>query len=90
MDDNQQKSLKRLYGRIYQRQRRGGLKKHAYLLDDGTRYIDIHPPSKIEKQKQKCHVCDTMIYEGNLWRHEKSVLHCYLAEKQSHDENKNI
>lgn len=73
---------KRLYYRIYQRNRRGGLKKHEYILDDGTRYMNKYPLEKKKSEKILCSYCNFLIHQGNLKRHENSIFHIYCKAKK--------
>jgi len=66
------------YNRERQRERRGGLKKHEWILDDGKKWSDANNCNKnnyIKKEKIICPICQASIYEGNKENHEKSKKH---------------
>jgi alkyl hydroperoxide reductase subunit AhpF len=66
------------YNREKQREKRGGLKKHEWILDDGSKWSDFNNCGKnkyIKKEKVKCPICQTHIFEGNKEYHEKSKKH---------------
>lgn len=66
------------YNREKQREKRGGLKKHAWILNDGTKWSDLNHCAKnkyIKKTKIQCPICQINIFEGNKEIHEKGEKH---------------
>jgi hypothetical protein len=64
---------KRLYYRNYARQKRGGIKKHPYKLDDGTRYLDTFQTK--EEVKIPCIICDKIFKQCKYEKHIQTKTH---------------
>jgi len=67
--------FKREHQRI--RRREQGLKQRIRVLDDGTKFVDVFPPSSKyqNRPKMSCPICNTEIYIGRWVGHLQSVKH---------------
>jgi len=68
---------KRLYYRNYARQKRGGIKKHPYKLDDGSRYLDVFQFKEEVKKEVKipCIICNKMFTQCKYDKHVQTKTH---------------
>jgi uncharacterized C2H2 Zn-finger protein len=67
---------KRIYYRNYARKRRGGLKKHPYLLDDGSRYLSTVESSE-NSSPIYCAPCDKPFSSKKYEKHVLTKSHLF-------------